>query len=210
MSQFLAPIHNWLFDKIKLMESIEKDLVTFFSDETYQTKHRDLIKKYGDFIPEASLEQLIDQSNIHGWLQERITVGERRQAEFIRTLMEDNDQVAEQIALIYQEAGKKAQRAMDLHADEPQEAFRLLGDVLLEGMPCDRVNTVMEQTTSQITWLTTSCVHRDNWESAGVDVTNYYHFRESFTRGFVEALNPDFSYKYQNEEQQLHQIIKSN
>ncbi len=27
MSQFLAPIHQWLFNKIKIMESIEKAII---------------------------------------------------------------------------------------------------------------------------------------------------------------------------------------
>lgn len=208
MSQFLAPIHTWLFDKILLMESIEKDIVNQFSDSKYQEAHAKLVQKYGDFIPNQPLEQLIDQSNIHGWLQERITIGETRQAAFIKVLMDDEPKVIEQIALIYQEAGKRAQREMDVHAKEPQEAFRLLGDVLLEGMPCDRVNAVQEQTEDHITWITSTCVHQHNWEEAGVEVSNYYLFREAFTRGFIEALNPEMSYRYTNGEQQLHQINK--
>lgn len=209
MSQFLAPIHTWLFEKIILMEGIEKDLAKFYSDSKYQNAHAELIKKYGEFIPDKPLEELIDQSNIHGWLQERITIGETRQAEFIHFIMENEPKAVEQIALIYQEAGKRAQREMDVHAKEPQEAFRMLGDVLLEGMPCDRVNAVLEQTPEHITWVTSTCVHRNNWETAGVEVSNYYLFREAFTRGFIEALNPEMSYSYTNEEQQLHEIKKS-
>ncbi len=86
MSQFLAPIHTWLFDKILLMESIEKEIVNQYSDSKYQDAHAKLVQKYGDFIPNQPLEQLIDQSNIHGWLQEGITVVENRLA-FLITIV---------------------------------------------------------------------------------------------------------------------------
>ena len=206
MSKFLAPIHSWLFNKILIMENIEKDIVKVLENNELKAFHNELVQNYGDFIPDESLESLIDQSNIHGWLQQRITISEQRQAELISKMMKADANAVEKISAIYESAGRKAAKNYGISLDNPGEVFKLLGDVLLEGMPCDRVNNVIGQQENQITWITSNCVHKSNWEMAGVDVENYYKFRESFSRGFVQEINPKMKYTYTLTDQQLHKI----
>lgn len=206
MSQFLAPIHTWLFNKIVLLEEIEKQIVDSVDNEDLKAKHTELQNEIGEFIPKKPIEELIDLSNIHGWLQERITIAELRQARFVNALMESSSMSVEGISNIYEKAGINAATSLDVTIEDPSEVFKLLGNVLLEGMPCDRVNKVVTQEENTITWLTTTCVHKKNWEQAGVAIENYYKFREAFTSGFVKTLNSKMSYTYTLASEQSHTI----
>lgn len=206
MSKCLAPIHTWLFNKILILEDIEKDIVASVSNARLLEAHKNLLEKYGNYIPEKPIEELIEESNIHGWLQERITVAEVRLAEFVGILMKNSSNAIEGINNIFEQAGIKEAMKYNEIVERPSDVFKLLGDVLLEGMPCDRVNKVISQQDNEISWLTESCVHKNNWEQVGVAVENYYRFRESFTRGFVTTVNPQMKYIYTLTDQQEHKI----
>ena len=75
MSAFLAPIHTWLFNKIKLAQDLEKDIVNLHIDKFKESAikiQKEANDIYGQYIEEKPLEDLIDVNNIHGWLQDRI------------------------------------------------------------------------------------------------------------------------------------------
>ncbi len=206
MSQFLAPIHTWLFNKIVVMENIEKNIVSSVEDNSLKDAHNELVNKFGGFIPDQPLETMIDESNIHGWLQDKITTAETRQAAFVHKLIEVSDHAAEGIKNVYFQTGVETAMAMEVNLDDPAEVFQALNNVLLEGMPCDRVNSVIEQNDDTITWKTSTCVHKNNWENQGVNVEYFYDFRAAFTKGFVETLSQKLGYVYSNEGVQLHKI----
>lgn len=208
MSKFLGPIHTWLFNKIVVFESIEKDLETHYDDEKFKRYHNELKKRIGDYIPNQPLENLIDSDNIHGWLQSQITKVETRQAAFINKILTEDSNSKEIIKNIYNNAGQKAAKELGNQIDDPSEIFNELDKVLIEGMPCDRVNRVEEETSESFTWITQNCVHKNNWESNGVDVTNYYNFRAALIKGFVEKVSSKFTYIYTNESEQVNKIIK--
>nr|MBK5237123.1 hypothetical protein [Clostridium sp.] len=73
MSAFLAPIHTWLFNKILLAEDLEKNLKKIYIDK-YGINAKDIAQKslaFGEPIDTTkNIEDIIDVSNIHGWLQE--------------------------------------------------------------------------------------------------------------------------------------------
>lgn len=208
MSKFLAPIHTWLFNKIVILERIEKELVNGLDSQKLIDKHNDLLKTYGPYIPNQPLEDLIDQSNIHGWLQERITIAEKRQSAFVNGLMEISENAVEAIMNVYRKVGETVALEQGLEINNPTDMYNALNNVLLEGMPCDRVNVVLEQTENKTVWKTQNCVHKSNWEASGTDVSYYYKFRQAFTTGFVRGVNDSFDYNYTNENQQTHEIIK--
>lgn len=202
MSKFLAPIHTWLFKKILILENIEKNMVTSLGSEDAKLRHQALRQAIGDYIPEAPLENLIDVSNIHGWLQEQITLVETRQAAYVADLLKEDDQTDDMVAAIYEAAGKQLAEDQALVNLSPGEIFAKLNDVLLEGMPCDRVNQVLVQEADQLIWLTKTCVHKGNWESAGVDVRHYYKYRAAFIKGFVAGANDTLTYQYEIDKQE--------
>ena len=88
MSAFLAPIHTWLFNKIKLAQDLEKDIVNLHIDKFKESAikiQKEANDIYGQYIEEKPLEDLIDVKNIHGWLQDRIKEVESRSAYIITT-----------------------------------------------------------------------------------------------------------------------------
>lgn len=206
MSQFLAPVHTWLFNKIVVLENIEKDIVLSVEDNSVKDAHNELIAKFGDFLPDQPLETMIDESNIHGWLQDRITVAETRQAAFVNKLMEVSENATEGVSNVYYQNGIQIAESMGNKIEDPAQIFQALNNVLLEGMPCDRVNSVIEQNDEMISWKTSTCVHKNNWENQGVNVDYFYTFRAAFTKGFVETLSSKLGYVYTNDGVQLHKI----
>ncbi|MBN2220873.1 MAG: hypothetical protein JW708_01620 [Vallitaleaceae bacterium] len=207
MSQFLAPIHSWLFKKICILEQVEKRIEEVYGNTSVSQAVKEA---FGDYLPEAPLEELIDVNNIHGWLQQRINVAERRQASLVHHFMKEDDKAIDKIVACYYEEGvflgKAYQEAEMMDSLNAMEIYTELNNILLEGMPCDRVNSLVENDEKQVVWKTVHCVHQQNWEENGVDVRNYYDFREALTKGFVEAIAKSYQYTYQNQEHQIHTI----
>lgn len=204
MSKFLAPIHGWLFNKILLLEDIEKEIILKFKNDSLDKVHEALALEMGGLLPDEPLENLIDQSNIHGWLQKTIITSESRQAAFIKLILEADKNNFEIIKGIYEKKGLEIGQQMN-QITRPKEGFDALNTVLLEGMPCDRVNGIIEDGDAKFVWKTQQCVHKDNWENNGVPVGMYYRFREAFSKGFVSNFK-GFNYTYEIEDQ-IHTII---
>ncbi|SET67848.1 hypothetical protein SAMN05660297_03122 [Natronincola peptidivorans] len=201
MSAFLGPIHHWLFKKILLFEELEKKIIMSLSS-AYDKNIIDEISKemqqqYGAFIPQEPLEALIDTNNIHGWLQERITVVELRQSAVIKAFLSKLGEEA--LAIIEKEyihQGK--QLGMGLaHSSAVSNApsiYKEINNYLLEGMPCDNVNNVVSSTEEAIQWKITQCLHKPYWDKAAMDAEIMYNLRFHWIKAFVEAANPRYTY----------------
>jgi len=200
MSRFLGPIHHWLYNKINLLEDIEKAILRNVANEAQASAlEKDLVNTYGPYLNHAPLESLIDQDNIHGWLQNKIKIAELRQSKLIeRIISSAGEDAYDQVAEIYADFGKKhGSEAMGEGAQTPEQIFKNLDNFLLEGMPCDRVNAVTSNTPDQLEWQKDRCVHAPFWNEGGTDVTHYYAFRQAFSKAFVEAANPEFTYNFE-------------
>lgn len=200
MSKVLAPIHYGLYKKIVLFENIEKEIV---EKTNRQMGHGILIERFGDYLPLAPLEDIIDHNNIHGWLQDAITVAERRQAALVFALMNDDVKLLDDVKKAYYDIGFETGTYFKI--ETALDVFTSLNQVLLDGMPCDRVNQMIEQSEDEVQWKTENCVHKENWDSQGVDVDLYYELRVAFTNGFIEQMTDKYFYKY-SKEYQLHAI----
>lgn len=206
MSLFLAPIHTWLYNKIRVFEAIEQDIVTKFPETLTQTVMEEIYKQYGEPLPDVSLETIIDEGNIHGWLQKSINRAESRQAAIVHCLIKEIDGAIEILEMIYQNKGQEVVKNLATKFDGPTAIYNALNDFLLEGMPCDRVNTIVVQEPDRLIWVTTQCVHESNWENQGVNVSIYYRLRAAFSQGFVESTQLGFTYTYEQEPKQTHTI----
>jgi len=200
MSKQLAPIHEGLYKKIILFENIEKVIV---QKTDRALGHQLLTSKYGNYLPQASLSDIIDQNNIHGWLQNAINTAEQRQAALVYALMNDDTHLLEKVKEAYYEIGYETGGYFT--ATNAIEVYNQLTAVLLDGMPCDKTNQIMNQDDSSIQWKTINCVHKDNWDSQGVDVKLYYQFRTAFINGFIKRFTKDYIYKF-SEEYLFHEI----
>ncbi|MFR1138908.1 MAG: hypothetical protein ACLSDN_07985, partial [Anaerococcus vaginalis] len=75
MSEFLGPIHYMMYEKIKFQDKITDFLLDGKTEEIDEK-----IKP----VSTDNLENLIDQENIHGWLDSKIDVVENRLAYAIK------------------------------------------------------------------------------------------------------------------------------
>lgn len=202
MSAFLAPIHTWVFSKILLAEDLELNIKKVYIDK-YGGNAKDVIEKslaYGSPIDiTKSIEDIIDVSNIHGWLQDKIGKVETRIAFIITEMTKKNEKEAEVFACeCFIEQGKmvgETSRAKEMPGS-PEEIFNSLNNYLLEGMPCDRVTRPIKSEDDKFEWETTSCIHKSYWNTVEGDVNIFYNLRHEWIKAFVENSNEEYTYNF--------------
>ena len=178
MSAFLGPIHYWVYNKILVGENIQKEVLEFAKNRGINV---DSIKskayeKYGE--PDYSnLEDVIDEGNIHGWLQGRIDSLEYRLASIVTDILKENIKI-EEIKEVFKSNGKEVFENIEDKSLSADGLFKVIFDNLVEGMPCDRVNLVEEESDEKVVWITTTCVHKRFWDAVGGDVNNYYILKD--------------------------------
>jgi len=200
MSKFLAPIHTWLFNKIKLYEELELNLV-----RTYTEKYGKEVKnvyiqiedKFGYPVEDKPLEDLIDVSNIHGWLQNKISIAETRQAALITELHTIYGEEVKNIAMnLYSEQGSKCGKDAEqkYEVNNAPQIYQALNNYILEGMPCDKANVITENSEDKVEWKNEMCLHRGYWESVQGNIVLFYELRDAWIKSFVENANSNFTY----------------
>lgn len=117
MSKTLGPIHYLMYEKIKFQDKI----TDFLMDGDFsQIKYKPVSKR--------PLDEILDQENIHGFLQEKIDIVESRLAQALNLC----ENPSEKLYKLGQECGKRK----DFSSFE--EIFTDLNTYLLDGMPCDQ------------------------------------------------------------------------
>lgn len=203
MSLYLGKIHYWLFNKIVWFEDLENEIINLAKDEILDIEElsKDINGKYGTQLPNIPLENMIDQGNIHGWLQNKICSAEGRMAAWTSKVLEDNNKLSK-IEKIYINQGIKAAKEVKenkVDFNSAVDIFNSINDYILDGMPCDRVNEVIESEENIVKWKRRVCVHKEIWNKEGVDVNYFYALRGFWIKAFVNELNEEFSYKEENE-----------
>ncbi|PKM94011.1 MAG: hypothetical protein CVU84_11110 [Firmicutes bacterium HGW-Firmicutes-1] len=208
MSLFLGKIHHILYNKIQWFEGIEEKIIEKAKEQNISVE--DLIqhinKHFGIPMGNKPLEEVIDTTNIHGWLQQRIENAEQRHAALITELLTWNPKYKSELIEIFKDQGQVAAKEYAQGADTADTIYQALNEYILEGMPCDRVNEIVDSSEEQFTWVTTTCLHNQHWEKVNGDVNNFYTFREAWIEAFVNELNP--KYKYVKTEDGMNRIIK--
>jgi hypothetical protein len=190
MSAFLGKIHYWLYNKIHLHEDILDEIISFAEqrDITVEELKEEASEKFGS--PEKDqLEDVINQGNIHGWLQSSIQSIENRIAWIVTGLLKDQSLKLEEISGIYRESGRKTMTAIGVGDYSPKELYVMIFDNMLEGMPCDRVIEPAAESEDEFSWNTTRCLHKECWDNAGGDVSNYDTLRDAWIEGFIGEKN---------------------
>lgn len=199
MSLFLGKIHYWLFNKIQWFEILEEDIIEVAKEEgIYTDEIRDKInKRYGEKLPNKPLEDIIDTGNIHGWLQSKINSAEGRMAAWISEIINNSEKGINKIERVYINQGIKAAREVVAEGksfEKAEELYNLMNDYILDGMPCDRVNEIIDSSEERIKWTRRICVHKDIWNAENIDVKYFYDFRGLWIKAFISELNKDFEY----------------
>ena len=199
MSLFLGKIHYWLFNKILWFEGLEKEIINLAKDLGLDTEkiQAEIETKYEPMLPEKPLEELIDQGNIHGWLQNAINNSEGRMAAWTRAIIVDDVENITKIQKIYINQGIKAANEVEEASGEinsAKEIYMKINDYILDGMPCDRVDEVIDADDECITWRKTICVHKNIWEKEDINVEQFYNLRDLWIESFVNKINSKFQY----------------
>lgn len=189
MSAFLGKIHYWLFNKIQLHEKLIEEIVGLSESIGYNSDVivNESYSKYGMPV-EGKLEDEINHSNIHGWLQEKIKSVESRLAYIITELLKNDILKQEEIEDVFYKNAFNTGKELNISEYSPQNVFNLIFDFMLEGMPCDRVNEIVENSDTMIQWKTTREIHKQYWDVVGGDVNEFYSLRDSWIEGFLKEL----------------------
>ena len=205
MSLYLGKIHYWLFNKIVWFEGLEKEIEKVITAEGLPLNEwkEEIYSKYGEPTENKPLEEMIDTSNIHGWLQSKITSAEGRHAAFVTRGFEKlGEKFLNLVKEVYRAQGVNAAKEYletGEGVDSPGEIFTALNNYILDGMPCDRANEILENLENKLSWETTTDVHGNYWRKENGDVQWFYDVRDYWIKSFVENLNKKFSFKKIND-----------
>ena len=175
MSAFLGPIHFWLYNKIQFQENLIDELVAYVTAKGWSDKADQYVS-----TDRRKLDEVIDESNIHGWLQSRIHDAEGRYAALVLDAAGDDAEKFDALKEAARDFGAK----QGLQAATAPEAFHRLDDLLLDGMPCDQVNRVRESDDARIAWDRTMDLHSEFWQGHG---DRYYALRQALVDGLLSA-----------------------
>ena len=175
MSAFLGPIHFWLYNKIQFQENLIDELVAYVTAKGWSDKADQYVS-----TDRRKLDEVIDEANIHGWLQSRIHDAEGRYAALVLDAAGDDAEKFDALKQAAHDFGVK----QGLQAATAPEAFHRLDDLLLDGMPCDQVNRVRESDDARIAWDRTMDLHSEFWQGHG---DRYYALRQALVDGLLSA-----------------------
>lgn len=202
MSAFLAPIHYWLYNKIRNV--IDREQAVFSAAENLcgaaaEEARSQAWQSYGEPLPDTDLKDHIDQSNIHGWLQRQINVAESREAAFVQALIDSCGAAAvDGVQDAFREHGiHVARHAASQGKYETATApglYKAMNDYFLNGMPCDQADAVIESTPDTMVWESDVCLQESNWQRAGADEKIMKRLYHEWLASFVNTLNPGFAY----------------
>ncbi len=178
MSKVLGPIHYWLYGKIGRQEELTARLAETALAEGYLTDASPYLRQ------SEPLEQVIDEGNIHAWLQERIHDAERRYAALVLSAAAGDAARLETL----ERAAEAYGRARALPAGiKAAEAYRAFEDFFVNGMPCDRVNAVTADDGERLAWEQTRELHGESWRALGGEVSVYYRLRRRVMEGLLHG-----------------------
>ncbi|HBO83488.1 MAG: hypothetical protein A2073_08585 [Deltaproteobacteria bacterium GWC2_42_11] len=203
MSSFLGPIHYWLFSKIKLVEDRENAIIKVFSEkfgDDVNTIAKDARAKYGEPVGDTSLDQMIGDSPIHGFLNGRITAAETRESYVLSELIKKYGTDANSLAMdtAYNhglETGKRALKEYEIEDVNPESAYRALQNFFLDGMPCDHVTEVDQPSEKALHGRHTDCLHKPYWDEAGIAGSFMCEYLAKWVDGFIAGLGSSVKYK---------------
>lgn len=182
MSAFLGPIHFWLYHKIQLQQEVVDDLIQL-GEKMIPNLGSKLESQYGVF-ERRPLEEVIDQGNIHGWLQECVSQVEYKLAYVVTTLLEKDPGVLMELKEVFRRNGEKnSPSEKELSAPD---AYKQISDSLLDGMPCDHAFSVAESNPDQVILKQNTCVHKSFWDEVRGDIGIYYELRNAFIQGILK------------------------
>lgn len=198
MSLFLGKIHFWLFDKIKWFENLEEEVLEIAKERNMPVDQWISYANitFGEKTPDKPLDEIIDESNIHGWLETRINSAEGRCAYYITNILNEGKSVKSDLIKLYEKHGRinADEYKGQLDKENLMEVYNALNDYILDGMPCDRINEILENSSEKLAWHMNRDVHEKFWNQVKGDVSEFYDLRNSWIKSFVNKINEEIDF----------------
>ncbi|HCW22334.1 MAG TPA: hypothetical protein DGX96_01285 [Lachnospiraceae bacterium] len=179
MSAVLGPIHQWMFDKIRLQKQLTKEIAELAVRNGWEEKDSALIVECTK-EDHRTLEEAVDISNIHGSLSSLIDEAESAYGELVTALVAGHPERREAIEDAAYDFGTR-HAAND--AANPTEVYQIFNGNLLSGMPCDRVDQVTKQDEDHFSWELSADLHGAFWQ----DPALYYALRRKIMEGMLSV-----------------------
>lgn len=181
MSMFLAPIHFMVYGKNQLQERLIARIA-----EQAAAKGWGTVETLNAYCRHENrpLEEIIDVSNIHGWLSNNIADVEHRLAALVTELLFGHPERLSVLEELAYEEGRKQSAPADAAAGE---IFQYLTTHLVDGMPCDGVNMMRDQTAETFRWDKTADVHSHYWTEVEGSPAVYQALRSKFIEGMLAS-----------------------
>lgn len=187
MSAFLGPIHHWLYNKINIQHNIVENIILFTEENNINIDLRNTLSEKFGVIEMKPLEEVIDVTNIHGWLQEKLSLEEYRLAYAVTSILDKDPKLLDEIKTIFYNMGKSISSLTN--SESLEEVYKAINDTLLDGMPCDRANELLSNDENEVQWRRNVCVHKNYWDEVNGDIDTYYLLRDEFIKGLLGNIN---------------------
>ena len=197
MSLFLGPIHTWLYDKVKLQDSLTRSVADMALRKGYAVEEIKALDTGLATLEEGDLEDIVNGS-IHEWLLERVGLVELRLAYVLSAILKEDASRIEDIEKAAYDFGVQ-------HACDPDVsvrfAFNYLDDKLINGMPCDRVIELISESQDRIVCEQYEDIHAQYLDVFECDHEAYYKVRYALIKGLLSKSGIEFrvldTYKYE-------------
>jgi hypothetical protein len=178
MSATLGPIHTWVFNKIKFQEKEVERLLTL--------KEGLNVDDAAGVVEKGPLEEVIDIRNIHGFLQIRINITENRLALTVEQLLESGITLDEIKKTLFAFGVENSFE----ESTNPQKAYENLNALMVNGMPCDKVEVVIENTPSKVIFHENLDIHTEYWNNK----ETYQILKDELIKGLISKTNLLYSH----------------
>lgn len=176
MSLFLGYIHHLMYEKILFQEELLENLLELLDGDEKIKLSKDLDKEFP--IERGDLKDIIDEGNIHGWLDERVRRSENRLAKTVAASLKNFD--IEELKNKFNDFGKSYEAG-----NSPEEAFKFITSKFLDGMPCDHSLMIIKNEEDEFVFKIARDLHKDIWESY-LNPDYYWDLRDAFISGSLE------------------------
>ena len=196
MSLFLGPIHHIMHNKIMFQEGLVDYILISAKEKTgNNVLGENLDAKIGG-VPKGNLEDIVDTSNIHGSLQSLVVVVEKRLALVVDEVLKNGIFTMDDISLLANKYGQDNKLASGLGMEE---IYPAISGKILNGMPCDRVEEILESTEDLFRWRDRLDIHAVYWEPYGRSSKNFYQIRTSVIEGLLSEVAVSYTWNGENE-----------
>lgn len=193
MSAFLGNIHYLLYNKIKFQSDFCDYLLNVMKEMNIDDKIKleviSNVEANTVNLKDGDLQDIVDLSNIHGSLQQMIIDVETKLAYIVDQIDRNEIMNIENISKIGFEFGVK-NRLEGQHS--PIDVYSMITGKILNGMPCDRVQTLLESEDSYVKWIDRIDIHENFWSDLGRSSDVFYQIRTEIIRGLISNIDVEF------------------